>query len=138
MMKKKMLLIGLLASVGLIGCSSQTTEMATTAVETTTINETTEPETKKAIEKEDLSESKKLEILAFINGQIDPLYDTDISDADLEKKADEIWTEAEKKFNVSENDIFMIMTDTNLVKKYYSGETAKNEITNLLNQLRGE
>ncbi|RHT56652.1 hypothetical protein DW757_08930 [Clostridium sp. AM29-11AC] len=62
-MKKKMLLIGLLASVGLIGCSSQTTEMATTAVETTTINETTEPETKKAIEKEDLSESKKLEIL---------------------------------------------------------------------------
>ena len=128
MMKKKMLLIGLLASVGLIGCSSQTTEMATTAVETTTINETTEPETKKAIEKEDLSESKKLEILAFINGQIDPLYDTDISDADLEKKADEIWTEAEKKFNVSENDIFMIMTDTNLVKKYYSGETAKNEI----------
>lgn len=68
-----------------------------------------------------LTKQKKLEIMAYINGIMDPLNeDWSLSDEYLEEKANQVWKDAERIYGVSESDIVSIMMDTELTREYYS------------------
>ena len=43
-----------------------------------------------------------------------------MTDEQLETRANEVWLEAEEKFDITENDILNIMCDTDLTYEYYS------------------
>ena len=53
-----------------------------------------------------------------------------MSDEEIEKKCDEVWSEAEKKYNITEAQIFSLMGDTDLLKEYYSSGSNSNSASN--------
>jgi len=67
-----------------------------------------------------LTHDKKMEVLSYINGILDPLSETNMNDEQLEEKANEVWIDAEAKFQITENDIFDVMADMDLTKEYYT------------------
>ena len=81
---------------------------------------------------QELNHEKKLEIITYINGILDPLAETNMTFEELEKKADEVWADAEEKYNITETDIFNMMADSDLTSEYYSNlaNETKVEITN--------
>lgn len=131
-MKKKLVIITTVCTIWLSGCADffVTTEISaetTTAIETTIKQEAeAKEETTTKVENDGLTKEKKMQVLAYINAILDPLSDTNMSDAELEAKADEVWKQAETKFGVSETDILNIMCDTDLVKEYYSNSNTSN------------
>jgi hypothetical protein len=102
-----------------------------TTVETVSETEqpTTTTESVMETENDGISSDTKMKILSFINGKIDPLYETNMTDEEIEAKADEVWAQAEEKFNVTESDILNIMSDSELINKYYSQKADENAIT---------
>ena len=98
-----------------------------------TVSETEQPttttESVMETENDGISSDTKMKILSIINGKIDPLYETNMTDEEIEAKADEVWSQAEEKFNVTESDILNIMSDSELVNKYYSQKADENAIT---------
>lgn len=120
-MKKKIIMIAAVCSIGLIGCTGKIEPISTTA-----------PTTESNTEIKDLDESieagtsgiefdydTKMEIFSFIQIQIDSLNETSMSFNEKENVADEIWKEAETKFNITESDIMLIMSDVELIEEYY-------------------
>lgn len=125
-MKKKIIVILLMSSltIGMCSCGTSGKEVTNTSVESKT--ETTNI----AQDNEDddsLSKETKMEVLAYINGIMDPLNeDMSLSDDYLEEKANQVWEDAEKKFGVTEMDIYSILSDTDLVKEYYAKGYSQN------------
>lgn len=75
-------------------------------------------------EKGGLTHEKRLAVLSYINGIMDPLNASDdLSDDELEEKAGEVWKDAEKKYNVTESDILDILGDMDLTQEYYNNQT---------------
>lgn len=81
----------------------------------------------KEYETDATNKATKMEILTFINGKIDILNESNMSNAKIEEKADEVWKEAEAKFNITENDILDIMGDMDLLSEYYGKSGDKTE-----------
>lgn len=130
-MKKRIFILGLILSISLVGCGNtqdlfkdyeKIREEAKAKEETETASETL------AEEENTEDEKRKMEILTYINSRVDPLFDTNMSDEEIEAQTDKIWIEAENKFGITENDIINIMADTSLTKEYYSSVAKENEI----------
>ena len=90
-----------------IGCAAKMaiSEVKNTAVENQQKLEKQVAESSEidAKDSDNLSKDEKMEILAYINGIMDPLNeDMSLSDEYLEEKANEVWKEAEEKFGVTE------------------------------------
>lgn len=105
------------------------TEETTVETVSETEQSTTTTESVMETENDGISSDTKMKILSFINGKIDPLYETNMTDEEIEAKADEVWSQAEEKFNVTESDILNIMSDSELINKYYSQKADENAIT---------
>lgn len=137
-MKKKIIVILLMSSltIGMCSCGTSSKEVTNAPIESKT--ETNEIENSSDTtettniaqdneEEDSLSKETKMEVLAYINGIMDPLNeDMSLSDEYLEEKANEVWKEAEEKFGVTEMDIMSILCDTDLVKEYYSKGYSQN------------
>lgn len=67
-------------------------------------------------DKSSLDHEKKLEIYDYIETE-EEKYGDNITDEQTEK----IWKKAEEIYKISESDIYEIMSDTDLIKEYYSG-----------------
>lgn len=67
-------------------------------------------------DKSSLDHEKKLEIYGYIETE-EEKYGDNITDEQTEK----IWKKAEEIYKISESDIYEIMSDTDLIKEYYSG-----------------
>lgn len=145
--KRQRYLAILLCTVMLVSCSPKTaesasetsqptnttvapvTEVTTTVVETISTSESASSKNTdknsndiKGSENTEgkLSREKKLQIISYINGIMDPLNEnSSLSDEYLEKKCEEVWLDAEKIYNVTEEDIAEIMLDADIVKEYY-------------------
>lgn len=107
-------------------CNTHLKEYNSSETTTETISEM--EETSESVLKDDkddsnLSHEKKLEIYDYIETE-EEKYGEYITD----EETDKIWEKAEKLFNISENDIYEIMSDTDLIKEYYSGSRS-NEYT---------
>lgn len=120
-MKKKIIMIAAVCSIGLIGCTGKGEPISTTIPSTES-----NTETKNLIESIEAGTSgvefdydTKIEIFTFIQSQIDSLNETDKSFEEKENVADEVWKEAETKFNITESDIMLIMSDVDLIEDYY-------------------
>ena len=137
-MKKKIIVIILMSGliIGMCSCNTSSKEVTNTSVESQTEtkgieNNSDNTETTNIVQdnkdEDSLSKETKMEVLAYINGIMDPLNeDMSLSDEYLEEKADEVWKQAEEKFDVTEMDIYSILSDTDLVKEYYSKSSAQN------------
>lgn len=66
-------------------------------------------------DKSNLDHEKKLEIYDYIETE-EEKYGDNITD----EQTDKIWKKAEEIYKISENDIYEIMSDTDLIKEYYS------------------
>lgn len=111
----------LLFVIGLIGCTGKIESISTT-IPTTESN----TEIKDLIESIEAGTSgiefdydTKIKIFTFIQSQIDSLNETDMSFEEKENLADDVWKEAETKFNITESDIMLIMSDVELIEEYY-------------------
>ncbi len=51
---------------------------------------------------------------------MDPLYSTDMTDAQIEEKANEVWLEAQEVLGITEDDILNAMMDIGVTKDYYA------------------
>lgn len=130
---KRKIVLGVMLVLS-IGCAAKMaiSEVKNTAVENQQklekqVSESSEIDAK---DSDNLSKDEKMEILAYINGIMDPLNeDMNLSDDYLEKKANEVWAEAEEKYSVTEQDILDIMTDIDLAKEYY-GKSNSSDTTN--------
>ena len=109
-------------------CYSNSHSKEYNSSETTTetiseIEETSESTLNENKDESNLSHEKKLEIYDYIETE-EEKYGEYITD----EETDKIWEKAEKLFNISKNDIYEIMSDTDLIKEYYSGSRS-NEYT---------
>ena len=128
---KKKIMIAIIMAVCLCGCTNNSgNEVSGDVVEESVSKEdiAEEPSVDEDVELNNSENSKKLEILDYINSRIDPLYETTMSDEEIDAKAEVVWREAEEKFGVTEMDIMTIMSDTDLLKSYYANKAKENEI----------
>ena len=124
-MRRSVLFSFILCASILVGCnnhSSASVSPSTTYSFTITKSEENESiketDSTKSTE-ETLSSSKKMEIFTYVTSRVDLLLDTKMSDEKREAKAEEIWLEAEEKYNLTEIELAMIIGDTDLMKEYY-------------------
>lgn len=128
-MKKRVIILGLILSISLMGCEGKQDAHKDFEEIRAEIEEKEETETtSKVLEEDTEDEQRRMEILTYINSRVDPLFDTNMSDEEIEAQTDIIWKEAENKFGVTENDIMNIKADVSLTKKYYASVAKENEI----------
>ena len=58
------------------------------------------------------------------------MNETNVSYEEKENTADKIWKEAEAKFNITESDIALIMSDEELISEYYLEEYSNATLEN--------
>ena len=146
-MKKVAVTTVLILSLVLTACDSTVvSKAASTSVSSSSVAATSDKtnesvvntaeigdETSTETDESGLSHDKKLEIMTFINSQVDPLNETNMTDDEIEEKAGEIWKNAEDKFGITENDIYSILGDMDLTKEYYSKASESKPDSNTLN-----
>jgi len=64
---------------------------------------------------------KRMEIMAYINGIMEPLnFDRTLTLEDIEKRKEEVWAEVEEKYQVTPKEIHDIMNDVELMGEYFN------------------
>ncbi|WP_143322822.1 hypothetical protein [Clostridium sp. HBUAS56010] len=124
-MRKIALFCFILCATILVGCKNQSSaSVLSSTTYSFTITKSAENESSKETgsiksTEETLSSSKKMEIFTYVTSRVDLILDTKMSDEKKEAKAEEIWLEAEEKYNLTEIELAMIVGDTDLIKEYY-------------------
>lgn len=120
-MKKIIIILSVVCFVGLTGCVGKVKPISAN-VSTSELNKETQDLTESiqtATSGVEIDHGTKIEIFAFIQSQIDSLNETDMSFDKKEYLADGIWKKAEMKFNITESNVMLIMSDVDLIEKYY-------------------
>lgn len=131
-MKKIIIILSIICSMGLMGCDVRVKQIPTTPTTAESNAETNDlvESIEAATSGREFDHDTKIEIFTFIQDQIDSLNETDASIEEKESAADKAWKEAEVKFNITESDIMLIMVDEELIREYYLEEYSNATLEN--------